>query len=141
MKYLLDTCVVSELANRRPDEQVVAWLRRQNPESLFISSVTVGEIEKGIAKRGGDARGQALETWLKNDILAFFADRILPVDETVSFAWGRICGEAERAGRKRPAIDALIAATAAVHDLKLVTRNVDDMVGMGVPILNPFSVK
>ena len=138
MKYLLDTCVISELANRRPNAEVVAWLRKQAPESLYVSSITIGELEKGIAKRGGDARGIALADWLRNEVLAAFADRILPVSKEVSLEWGRICGEAERAGRKRPAIDALIAATASVHRLKLVTRNVDDMAGMGVPIFNPF---
>ena len=139
MKFLLDTCVISELANRRPNASVISWLGRQNPESLYISFVTVGELEKGIAKRGGDARAIALEKWLKSEILDSFADRILPVEKAVSLEWGRICGEAERAGRKRPAVDALIAATALVHDMKLVTRNVDDMVGMGVPIFNPFA--
>ena len=139
MKLLLDTCVVSELANRRPNVQVVDWLRRQNPKSLFLSFVTIGELEKGIAKRGGDSRAIALGKWLRNDILAAFTDRILPVDREVALAWGKICGEAERAGRKRPAVDALIAATALVHGLKLVTRNIDDMIGMGVPLFNPFS--
>ena len=138
MKYLLDTCVISELANRRPNPDVIGWLGRQSPESLYLSFVTVGEIKKGIAKRGGDARAVALEKWLQMDILDSFADRILPVDRAVSLEWGRICGDAERMGRKRPAVDVLIAATALVHGMKLVTRNVDDMAGMGVPILNPF---
>ena len=139
MKFLLDTCVISELANRRPNASVTSWLGRQDPESLYLSFVTVGELEKGIAKRGGDARAMALEKWLKNEILDSFADRIPPVGKAVSMEWGRICGEAERVGRKRPAVDALIAATALVHGMKLVTRNVDDMVGMGVPIFNPFA--
>ena len=75
---------------------------------------------------------------MKTEILGSFADRILPVEKNVSLEWGRICGDAERVGRKRPAVDALIAATALVHGMKLVTRNIDDMVGMGVPIFNPF---
>ena len=139
MKFLLDTCVISELASRHPNEQVIGWLGRQDPESLYLSFVTVGEIKKGIAKRGGDARAIALEKWLQTEILGSFADRILPVEKNVSLVWGRICGDAERVGRKRPAVDALIAATALVHGMKLVTRNVDDMVGMGVPIFNPFA--
>ena len=139
MKYLLDTCVLGELANRHPNAQVIRWLERQDPESLYISLITVGEIQKGIAKRGGDARAQDLERWLQEEILEAFSVRILPVDKAVALEWGRICGEAERTGRKRPAIDALIAATALVHGLELVTRNVDDMVGMGVPIFNPFA--
>ena len=139
MKFLLDTCVISELASRHPNAQVISWLKRQNPESLYLSFVTVGEIKKGIAKRGGDARAIALEKWLQTEILGSFADRILPVEKNVSLEWGRICGDAERVGRKRPVVDALIAATALVHGMKLVTRNVDDMAGMGVPIFNPFA--
>lgn len=139
MKFLLDTCVISELAKHRPNAQVIGWLRRQNPESLYISFVTVGEIRKGIAKRGDDASAVALEKWLQTEILGSFASRILPVEKDVALEWGRICGDAERTGRKRPAVDALIAATASVHGMKLVTRNVDDMVGMGVPIFNPFA--
>ncbi len=138
MKYLLDTCVISEMVKQRPDPQVVEWLKLQDPDSLYLSFVTVGEIKKGIAKRGGDARALKLEKWLQTTILGTFADRILPVERNVSLEWGRICGEAERIGRKRPAVDALIAATAFVHKMKLVTRNVDDMAGMGVSILNPF---
>ena len=139
MKYLLDTCVISELVNKTPNARVVEWLKRQDSDSLYLSSVTVGEIKKGIAKRGDDDRAIKLERWLQTTILGTFADRVLPVDRSVALEWGRICGVSERNGRKRPAIDAVIAATAFVHKMKLVTRNVDDMAGMGVPIFNPFA--
>lgn len=139
MNYLLDTCVVSELVVHHPDPLVVEWLRAQDPESLFLSALTVGEIEKGIAKRGGDYRARQLSNWLHSEIMGSFGDRILPVGKKVSIEWGRICGSAEKAGRKRPAIDSLIAATASVHGLMIATRNVDDMAGMGVPVFNPFS--
>ena len=138
MNYLLDTCVISELVNRRPNASVMEWLGRQDPESLYLSYITVGELKKGIAKRGGDARAKVLEKWLQSEGIGMYADRILPVENAVAQEWGRICGEAERIGKKRPVIDALIAATALVHGMKLVTRNVEDMAGMGVPILNPF---
>ena len=139
MKYLLDTCVLSELVRSRPDAQVIDWLRRQDSESLYISIVTIGEIEKGIIKRVQDERAAALRKWLHTEILGEFSDRILPVDLRVALEWGRICGEAELIGKKRPAVDALIAATASVNSLKLVTRNISDMTGMGVPVLNPFT--
>ena len=138
MKYLLDTCVISELVRRRPNPHVVEWLRHQDPDSLYLSILTIGEIKKGIVKRGGDARAAKLENWLQTTILGAFADRILPVERDVALEWGRICGLAESVGRKRSAVDALIAATAFVHKMKLVTRNVADMADMGVPILNPF---
>ena len=69
MKYLLDTCVISELVNQRPNTRVVEWLKRQDPDSLYLSFVTVGEIKKGIAKRGGDARALKLAKWLQTTIL------------------------------------------------------------------------
>lgn len=138
MNYLLDTCVISELVSRRPNARVVEWLGLQDPGSLYLSYVTVGEIKKGIAKRGRDARAKALENWLQTEVLGLYANRILPVEKAVALEWGRICGDAERIGKKRPVVDAMIAATALVHGMKLVTRNVEDMAGMGVPILNPF---
>lgn len=139
MRYLLDTCVISELANRAPSTKVLNWLSRQSPDSLYISSVTIGEIKKGIVKRGGDLRSQRLARWLEKDILEGFSDRILPIDKEVSIEWGRICGEAERTGRKRPAVDALIAATASVYGMTMVTRNVRDMTGFDIAIYNPFA--
>jgi predicted nucleic acid-binding protein len=138
VKYLLDTCVLSELANPRPNAKVVDWLQRQDSNSLYLSAVTIGELEKGIEKRGDDVRARKLASWLRTDILGSFEDRILPVGREVALEWGRICGAAERIGRKRPAVDALIAATAVVHQLVLVTRNVTDMDGMGAPLFNPF---
>ena len=139
MSYLLDTCVLSEVTKRKPDSAVINWLRMQDPSSLFISCITIGEIKKGIVKRGGDVRAKRLEQWLERTIFAGYRDRILPVEKDVALEWGRICGEAERIGNHRPAVDAMIAATAAKHHLILVTRNVDDMAGMGVGIFNPFS--
>ena len=138
MKYLLDTCVISEFARSRPNASVIDWLCRQDAGTLYISYITVGELKKGIVKRGGDKRAQDLERWLNGDILLRFSDRILPVDKAVSLEWGRICGEGERIGHSRSAMDALIAATTRVHGMTLVTRNINDMVGMDVPLLNPF---
>lgn len=124
MKYLLDTCVISELPNRRPNPKVIHWLQIQDPETLYLSFITIGEIKKGLVKLGSSPRISILETWFEEDILKAFETRILPVDKAVSLAWGRLCGEAERIGRKRPAVDALLAATALVHGMTLVTRNV-----------------
>lgn len=139
MKYLLDTCIVSELANRNPNPGVIAWLENQRSDDLFISVLTVGELEKGITKLGSGGRVAALRKWLEQDISGSFADRILPVTDEISRQWGRISGRSELGGLKRPVVDSLLAATASVHDLTLVTRNVRDMTGTGVPVFNPFS--
>ena len=86
MKYLLDTCVISELARSRPNASVIDWLCRQDAETLYISYVTVGELNKGIVKRGGDKRAQDLARWLNDDILLRFSDRILPVGKAEALA-------------------------------------------------------
>ena len=138
MKYLLDTCVLSELTRAKPSERVVAWLSAQDPQSLYVSSLTIGELKKGIVKRGGDLRARRLERWLVDKVLRLYGDRIVPVARDESLTWGVVSGESERTGLKRPAIDALIAATALTHHMTLVTRNVADMAGMGVSLFNPF---
>jgi len=141
VKYLLDTCVISELAKPKPDGQVVAWLKSQDPSCLFLSYLTIGELQKGIAKRGGDVRGRRLERWLVDTVFTQYNDRIIPFARDESLSWGSVCGAAERIGKKRPTMDSLIAATALSHHLTLVTRNVDDMAGMGVSIFNPFGAE
>ena len=139
MKYLLDTCVVSEMAKKSPDKKVAAWLDNQKIEDLYLSWLTIGELQKGISKQGDTRKGQLLSRWLKTAVLGRYVGRIFAVEREVAIEWGRICGEAERAGRRRPAVDALIAATAVAHKMKLVTRNVHDMEGMGAEIVNPFA--
>ena len=138
MKWLLDTCVLSELSRKRPDPNVMAWMESVQDDLLFISVLTVGELRKGIAANPDPARRESLRQWLKSDILKPFADTILPVDMAIAERWGMICGEAERSGRTRPAIDALLAATALVHGLTVATRNVDDFSGTGASLFNPF---
>lgn len=138
MNYLLDTCVISELTRRTPDVQVVSWIREQDPRSLYLSYLTIGELWKGIVKRGADTRAKRLERWLLNDILKAYTDRILPVDDSVAFVWGDVCGSEERVGKKFPVVDSLIAATALARRMTLVTRNVNDVTGTGVLIMNPF---
>ena len=139
MKYLLDTGTISETAKRIPSEQMMRWLHSVPAEDLYLSSVTIGEIAKGISKLAmNDSRRTRLEHWF-DVVRGQFAQRILPFDDMVALAWGRMVGEGLRCGRTMSLADSQIAATASVHGMKLVTRNVDDMVGMGVPIFNPFA--
>lgn len=138
MKYLLDTCTISETAKRIPSEHVLRWLHSVPAEDLYMSSVTVGEIAKGISRLAlNDSRRKRLERWF-DEIRRQFAQRILPFDAMAAVVWGHMVGEGLRCGRTMSLADSQIAATARVHGMKLVTWNVDDMVGMGVPILNPF---
>lgn len=134
--YLLDTNVISELRKRdRCDENVAAWYTSISEDSLFLSVLTLGEIRKGIELiRDNDFRqAEALEGWLRN-VEEHYKDRMLPIDERIADAWGQL-----HYVRNVPPIDGLMAATAKVHNLKLVTRNVSDFQGLGADVFNPFS--
>jgi predicted nucleic acid-binding protein len=136
--FLLDTCVISELVKPRPNENVVRWVDSVDERKLFLSVLTVGELTKGITKLQESPRKANLQEWLEHDLAERFAGRILPVDATVSVAWGRIQGEAERVGAKLPVIDSLLAATAEIHRLTLATRNVADFDRCGATVFNPW---
>lgn len=139
MKYLIDTCVASESAKRRPSPAVLQWFAAVPAANVFLPSVALGELHKGISRLApDDPRRPRLAAWLAN-LQRVFSGRIVAFDERAATTWGRLCGEAERTGRKPPSIDAQIVATALANDMTLVTRNVDDMAGMGVPIFNPFA--
>lgn len=135
---LLDTCVISELVKPRPDENVVSWVDSVDERRLFLSVLTIGELEKGITKLPESPRKTELQAWLEHDLMERFAGRILPVDAAVAVTWGRIQGEAERAGMKLPVSDSLLAASAEVHRFILATRNVVDFDRCGATVLNPW---
>ena len=135
--FLLDTNVISEVRKgRRSDANVSNWYTGVGESQLYISSLTIGEIRKGIElarQRHNVNQAEALETWL-HTVVEEFSGRVLTVDAQVADTWGRIS-----AIRPVPVVDALLAATARVHDLTLVTRNVSDVEGLGARVLNPFS--
>jgi predicted nucleic acid-binding protein len=134
--YLLDTNVLWETRKRKPEAAVAAWITATPPDRLHVSVLTLGEIEQGIARirgRGDRNQASAFERWLR-DVQAGFEDRILPVTLAVAAAWGR-----QQYAEPLPVIDALIAATARVHGLTVVTRNVKDFELAGVQVLNPFA--
>lgn len=138
MSYLLDTMVLSEPARPAPDPDVVTWLRAQSPLDLSISVLTLGELAKGVALLARGRRRTALEEWLRTDLPRQFTGRVLSVDEDVANEWGRLTAEGQRSGHPLPVIDGLLLATAAVHQLILVTRNERDCKGRGIPIHNPW---
>uniref|UniRef100_A0A831UBE7 Ribonuclease VapC n=1 Tax=Geobacter metallireducens TaxID=28232 RepID=A0A831UBE7_GEOME len=140
MKFLLDTCLISELVKKEPSEPVVDWLDGCNEHSLFLSVLTLGELQKGISKLPGGNKKDALQAWIEYDLVARFEGRILDLDRETAFAWGRLMGEAEQRGVRLPVTDALIAATAAVHGLVVVTRNVKDMERCQVRVFNPWAM-
>jgi len=135
MKHLLDTCVFSEYQNKKPNPAVLDWIDAQIEESLYISVLTVGEIQKGIAKLPKSKKQERLAAWLETSIYRF-DKRILPVDLKILRRWGELTGTLEKKGRVLPIIDSLIAATALAHNLIVVTRNEEDFAGAGVTLLN-----
>lgn len=136
--YVLDTNVVSELRKAKSgkaDPQVTAWALAQQPVGLYISAITVLELELGIlqVERRDATQGAMLRAWLEQHVLPAFAGRILPIDANVALRCARLHVPDPRSER-----DALIAATALVHGMTVVTRNVADFVATGVGLVNPW---
>ncbi len=139
MKYLLDTCVFSEIVKPCPNKLLLEWLMDTPSDRLYLSVLTIGEIRKGIAKLPSSKKKANLSEWL-NTLIEDYKDRILPVDLTVSENWGEMQGSAEKNGFSFPTIDGLIASIARTHNLVLVTRNESDFQGCNIPLFNPWKV-
>ena len=138
MSWLLDTCVLSEYAKKSPAPGVIAWLDEQDEASLFISVISLGEIEKGILKlRASDpSRSQKLTAWL-GKVEQRFAGRILPLDAAALHVWAQIAAHSESSGQSLPVMDGLLMATAQCHGLTVVTRNVQDF-ALYPQVFNPW---
>jgi predicted nucleic acid-binding protein len=135
VNFLIDTNVISEVRKgTRCHPRVAAWYESIDDGDLHLSVLVVGEIRKGVelARSRDPAKARVLATWLAR-VEAAFGERILPIDGTVADEWGRMS-----ARRPIPTIDGLLAATARVHGMTLVTRNSTDVAGLGAKILNPF---
>jgi toxin FitB len=136
--FLLDTNVVSEAVQLRPEPNVVEWLAAIDESILHLSVLTVGEIRKGVEGLPSSQRRARLEAWLEKDLAARFAGRILPITVEVADRWGTLAAGARRRGRPLAIIDGLLAATAIHHNLTVVTRNEADFRGLPLAVLNPW---
>ena len=139
MAYLIDTNVVSETLKPRPERRVVDWISRQMANDLFLASISLGELVRGVRRMRDRARRERFQRWIDYDLAAQFQGRVLPFDRETAVIWGEIMGDGDRVGRPKPMADAQIAAVARRHGLTLVTRNMRDFVGMEVVLLDPWT--
>ncbi len=138
MKYLLDTCVLSELVKKFPNPNVVGWISGVNENNLFICVLTIGEIHKGVEKLPSSKKKAKLHKWVTHDLLDRFKNRVLDFDLATASLWGQLQAQSELQGTPMPAIDGQIAATGVLNNLTVVTRNTSDMEICGVSLYNPW---
>jgi predicted nucleic acid-binding protein len=134
VSFLLDTVVLSELRKAKPSAKVVRWIKAQKAQSLFVSVVSIGEIERGIVRvsKTDAAFAAELDLWLEA-LLRLYDDHVLPVTADAARLWGRLSAKLGN-----DSVDLLIAATALTHGLAVVTRNVKHFMPTGVAVVNPF---
>ncbi len=137
MKYLLDTCAISELTKLNANSGVIEWLENTNSEDLYLSVINIGEIKKGINKLPASKKKQDLLFWLET-LLEDYQNRILTVDLSVMENWSLIVANAEKKGQPIASLDSIIAATAYTHHLTLVTCNERDFYACNIPVINPW---
>ena len=136
--YLLDTNIISDITKPEPSESLLAWMAEQDDEKLFISSLTIGEIWRGVLQTPAGRKRDELEVWFAgpDGPPALFAGRVLPFDQKAGVVWARLMAEGRAKGRPRSALDTIIAATAEANDCVVVTDNEKDFAD--VEIINPL---
>ncbi len=141
MSYLLDTNVISELVAPHPHPSVTNWVESLDPESVFLSVITIGELKRGIEKLSASRRKKRLADWLTGDLLIRFGEHILPIDIPVILTWGALVARMEAKGKPIAAIDSLIAATAEESGITLATRNVRHFEATDISLFNPWELQ
>jgi predicted nucleic acid-binding protein len=142
MSYLLDTCILSKLRKIKthPNKKLEVWFGKHRESAYYISVLTIGEIQKGIAKIDWQESKQKmiLEDWLEGTLIPRFQGRILDIDRETASIWGELCGTAQKKGVIFPVINSLLSALAIQHNLILVTDNIKDFTKTGVRLFNPL---
>jgi predicted nucleic acid-binding protein len=138
VNFLLDTNAVSEWVKPRPNPGVIRWMESADEDRVFLSVISLAELRYGVERMPAGARRSRLEHWLRDELPLRFERRILPVDDRIAEAWGRTVSRGEEMGRAMGAMDAFLAATAEVHRLTLITRNVSDFPTLKA-VLNPWT--
>jgi predicted nucleic acid-binding protein len=138
MNYLLDTCVLSAFTRRQREEKVIHWMESVDEEKLFISAITIGEIQHGIERLPESHRKTELLVWMNNSLVKRFEQRIIPLDMQAMFLWGSLTARMESTGKPIALMDSFIVATALQNNLIIATRNVTDFLPCGVQVINPW---
>ena len=138
MNYLLDTCVLSEFTRRQPEPRVIEWLDSIDEEKLFMSVITIGEIQRGIERLPDSHRKTELLVWMNTGLFARFTGRIVAIDAGTMFLWGSLVARLEATGQPLGVMDSLILASALQNNLIVATRNVSDFLPGGVQVINPW---
>jgi predicted nucleic acid-binding protein len=139
VKYLLDTCVLSEFVKTAPEARVLAWINARDENDLHVAAMSLAELRRGVARLPASRRKTDLAAWLEQ-LQAGFADRILPFTRETAAYWGEMCARVEAGGRTMAAFDSIIAATAVEHGLVLVTRNDRDFTTALPVVFNPWEI-
>ncbi len=137
MKFLLDTCVISALRKPQENASLVEWISGVDESDLYLSAITIGELEKGVSRLPESKKKSTVSEWVRHAVTNRFGNRILPIDAAVAACWGELIGAREKKGKTLPILDAFIAATTLTADCTIVTRNTKDFTDCGVPLLNP----
>jgi predicted nucleic acid-binding protein len=139
VNFLLDTNVVSEWVKPRPDPGVIEWLADADEDRLFLSVATLAELRYGVERLPVGRKSAQLREWLETELTSRFEGRVVVIDDTVAGAWGKLLAKADAAGRPMSTMDGFLAATAAVHQMTLVTRNEMDFAAAAIKTFNPWS--
>ena len=139
MSFLLDTMVVSEWMKPSPNVGVIRWQSEVDEDRVYLSVVTLAELRYGAERLERGGRKSRLDIWLREELPQRFEGRLLVIDMAIADCWGRVTNSCAAAGRPIGVMDAFFAATAEIHRLTLVTRNVSDFAAAGIPLFNPWT--
>ncbi|MCJ7520535.1 MAG: type II toxin-antitoxin system VapC family toxin [Anaerolineaceae bacterium] len=138
MNYLLDTCLLSEFTRKAPEPNVVRWMDSVEEEQLYLSVISIGEIQQVIDRLPSSRRKNDLSIWLNNGLINRFGSRTISLDISTMLLWGSLTAKMESSGKPLPVVDALLVASALQYNLVIATRNVADFLPCGVRVINPW---
>jgi len=138
MNYLLDTCLLSEFTRKAPEPNVVRWMDSVEEEQLYLSVISIGEIQQVIDRLPSSRRKNDLSIWLNNGLINRFGSRTISLDISTMLLWGSLTAKMESSGKPLLVMDALLVASALQYNLVIATRNVADFLPCGVRVINPW---